>query len=123
MIMGLAEQVGIARNEVFRDRVQMALVLTAQQIAKEPSHDAVADNLHAPYWGHRHSVVTAVLNDSAANVEKFAWAVAPLVPADCSDDDLLAAVALVWDEVSGAAIQLQPGDAVSPGAGGSFTPQ
>lgn len=108
--MGFAEQVAAAKDDGFRDRVLMAAVIAATQISGEPSHDAFADPLHGPYWSHRHALATAVLNDPFANVDKFAWAVAsnPVISLTATDNDIQFTVNSVWDDISGAAIQLQP---------------
>lgn len=112
--MGFAEQIATAKDPGFRDRVRMAIILAAQAIASEPSHDPVADPVHAPYWSHRHATAVAVLNDSDANVDKFAWAVAanPVITAASPDGDIQFTVNSVWDDISGAAIQIRP-DATS----------
>lgn len=100
--MGLQETAALARHETFRDRVGMAVVKAAVNVAAElPADppDTRKDELRA-------NLATNVLNDPDGHRARFTWAVlsnAAVAGAglDAPDGDIEFTVASVWDAIAG----------------------
>ena len=90
----------LARHPGYRDRVQVAMVVTAVNVASEgPSGDDRKDSLRA-------ALATNVLNDPNGYVERFTWAVLsnPVIAdsgLSTSDSDLEYTMSTVWDALAG----------------------
>ena len=95
--MSLADQAQLARFEGFRDRVLVAAVQAARDVAaEESSGDQRKDDLRA-------TLSTNVLNDPEGYLERFSWAVAANVAISfaSTDSDIQYTVNSLWDGLSG----------------------
>lgn len=95
--MALADQAQLARFPAFQDRVLLAAVQAARDVAAEPvSDDPARDNLRA-------TLAANLLANPTAYAERFAWACAanPAVSFTSSDSDLQYTVNSVWDAIAG----------------------
>lgn len=95
--MSLQDQAALATFPTFRDRVLIATVQAARDVAAEaPSGDQRKDDL-------RSSLATNVLADPEGYASRFAWAVAANVAITfaSTDSDIQFTVNSVWDAVAG----------------------
>lgn len=95
--MPLADQAQLASFPPFRDRVLIATVQAAKDVASEaPSGDQRTDDL-------RSSLATNVLSDPEGYATRFSWAVAanPAITFASTDSDIQFTVNSVWDAVAG----------------------
>lgn len=95
--MALADQAQLARFPVFRDRVLLAAVQAARDVAAEaPGDDPRRDDL-------RGTLAINVLNDPEGYVDRFAWAVAANVAItfESTDSDIQFTVNSTWDSIAG----------------------
>jgi hypothetical protein len=96
----LFDAAALARHTVFRDRVRVAALRAAVNIASEaPSGDANRDGL-------RSTLATNVLADPDGYTDRFAWAtITNATVADAGlaapDGDIEFVVASVWDALAG----------------------
>jgi hypothetical protein len=97
--MGLSDQVMLARDGDFQDRVAMAAVIAAQAVSGEDQGTRNAGQATL-----RGQLATSVLNNVSEHTQAFAWSVAanPAITAGSSDSDIQYTVNSVWDDVSGA---------------------
>lgn len=95
--MALSDQAQLARFDGFRDRVLVAAVQAAGDVAsEEPSGDQRKDDL-------RKTLATNVLNDPDGHLDRFAWAVARNVAITfaSTDSDIQFTVNSLWDGMAG----------------------
>jgi hypothetical protein len=95
--MSLLDQSQLARFDGFRDRVLVAAVQAAADVASEASSgDSRKDNLRA-------TLATNVLNDPEGHLDRFAWATARNVAItfQSSDSDIQYTVNSMWDGMAG----------------------
>jgi len=95
--MSLLDQAQLARFDGFRDRVLVAAVQAAADVASEASSgDTRKDSLRA-------TLATNVLNDPMGHLDRFAWAVARNVAITfaSSDSDIQYTVNSMWDGMAG----------------------
>lgn len=96
----LIEAAALAKHELFRDRVTVAMLKAAVAVAAEAaSGDARTDDL-------RGNLATNVLNDPLGHTGRFAWAVVtnPSVAdqgLNTPDGDIEFVVASVWNHIAG----------------------
>lgn len=107
--MALADQATLARDETFRQRVAVAAVIAATQIAGEARQDGDYD----AYYRAREGLAVDVLSNPEGFAIRFAYAVAanPVITADSNDGDLQYTVNSVWDDVAGATMHPNPASA------------
>lgn len=95
--MSLQDQAQLARFDGFRDRVLVAAVQAAADVASEaPSGDQRKDSL-------RKTLATNVLGDPEGYASRFAWTVARNVAIsfDSTDSDIQYTVNSSWDGIAG----------------------
>ncbi|MGZ0147156.1 hypothetical protein ACXJJ3_08800 [Kribbella sp. WER1] len=95
--MSLLDQAQLARFEGFADRVLVAAMQAAADVAAEaPSGDQRRDSL-------RKTLATNVLNDPEGYHVRFAWAVARNVAItfESTDSDIQFTVNSMWDGMAG----------------------
>lgn len=95
--MSLLDQAQLAQYEGFRDRVLLAAVQAAVNVASEaPSGDSRKDSLRA-------TLATNVLNDPEGYRDRFAWGVAQNVAVTftSNDGDIQFTVNSLWDGIAG----------------------
>lgn len=94
------DRAALAKHEGFRDRVRIAMLITAVNVAAEaPSGDQRKDDLRA-------ALATNVLADPVAYTERFSWAAVtnPTVAdggLNSPDGDLEFVMASLWDGIAG----------------------
>ena len=94
------DRANLAKHEGFRDRVRIAMLITAVNVSSEaPSGDQRKDSL-------RETLATNVLADPIAYTERFAWAAVtnPTVAEGgltSPDGDLEFVMASLWDGIAG----------------------
>lgn len=94
------DRAALAKHEGFRDRVMVAMIVTAVNVAAEgASSDQRKDSLRA-------ALATNALNDPAGYIDRFAWAtVSNATVADAGinapDGDLEYVMASLWDALAG----------------------
>lgn len=95
--MSLNDQAQLATFPTFRERVLIATVQAARDVAaEEPSGDARKDDL-------RSTLATNVLNDPEGYMDRFAWGTAANVAItyESTDSDIQFTVNSMWDSVAG----------------------
>lgn len=85
----------------YRRKIQVAIVRSALDVVGE-ARPGVSTGAQA-YYNQRHALGVAILNDSAAYVDRFAWAVAvnPVITAESPDGDIEYTVHSVFDDIAG----------------------
>lgn len=96
--MAFADQAQLARFSGFQDRVEVAMVTAATQVASE----AASDNPQTDQL--RKVLATNVLNNPDDYRTRFAWAVVsnPVITFESSDNDIQFTVNSVWNDLAGA---------------------
>lgn len=107
--MSLADSASLVRNQEFNDRVTVAVVTAALQIAGEQTS---SDN--GEWSAKRQALAQAVLQSPASQTGRFAWAVAANSTVAAAgvgnpnfDNDVSFVVSSVWDDLAG----VLPGEA------------
>lgn len=98
-------RITLAGDTTLATRIQVAVVLTALSVAAEPRPDATASMDERASSNLRRSFARSVISDPTSVIPHLRWVLACTSFADLptpSDDDLLAAVAGVWDALAGA---------------------
>lgn len=103
--MAFTDQMTLAVDQTFKDRVTMAALIAAQQIASE----AVAAN-QLQYHTQRQNLAFAVINDPTGMASRFAYSVAanPAITSESSDSDIQFTVNSNWDALAGIPSSLKP---------------
>jgi hypothetical protein len=95
--MAFSDQVMLARDGVFRDRVRMAIVTAAKDVMGEAK--AVADQV----YGKRQALAFQVLRSSESWLDCFAWGVAsnPTITGTSTDADIQFTVNSLINDMAG----------------------
>ena len=96
--MGFKESADLARFPGFRDRVQVAMMTAAKDVAAE-----IEDASKAEQHRLRRALAMNVLTKPDDWIDAFAWAVVanPVIAYDSPDDAIQFTVNSVWNGISG----------------------
>lgn len=95
--MSLADSAALARFPPFRDRVTVAMMTAAKDVAAETVSDGETYRL-------RRALAVNVLLDPDAHAARFAWAVVtnPVITFDSPDDAIQYTINSLWNGIAGA---------------------
>lgn len=98
--MAFADQMTLARDETFRDRVTIAVLTAAKDITAESVTPASIG-----YHQQRQGLAFAMIQQPNAAADRFAYLVATnvAITAASSDNDIQFTVNSLWDAVAGIA--------------------
>ncbi|MFI6296710.1 hypothetical protein ACIBEJ_34330 [Nonomuraea sp. NPDC050790] len=101
--MGFAEQVALAKDTAFRDRVRMAAITAAVNVAGEAQ-----STLSSAAYHKRQVLATRVLTNAGSGaqgdvLDMFAWAVAQnaAITGASTDSDIQFTVNAIWSDCAG----------------------